>query len=208
MNNSRKYIFTGIMSIIPIAITYWIIQYLFIFFSIPGKKLISLFYLSENISNPYLITVITIFEYTAGFLLTITFLYILGQIISNVLGNKLYKFFENLINKIPFVSKVYATIKSITETLSKENSQAFQKVVIIQYPRPGLWTYAMVTGECINNENVEYYNLFVPTTPNPTSGYLIIIEKTDVVDTDLSVDDGLSVIISGGMVSPERINIK
>ena len=208
MKNSRKYIFTGIMSIIPITITYWIIQYLFIFFSVPGKKLINLFYIWENLSNPYLIALITIFEYTAGFILTITFLYILGQIISNVLGNKLYRYFENLINKIPFVSKVYSTIKSITETLSKENNRAFQKVVLIQYPRHGLWTYAMVTGECINKDNVEYYNLFVPTTPNPTSGYLIIIKKTDVIDTDLSVDDGLSVIISGGMVSPEKINIK
>ena len=208
MKNSRKYIFTGIMSIIPIAITYWIIQYLFIFFSVPGKKIINFFYNWENLSNPYLKYIITIFEYTAGFLLTLLFLYILGQFISNVLGNRFYKFFEDLINRIPFVSKVYSTIKSITETFSKENSQAFQKVVIIQYPRTGLWTYAMVTGECINNDNVEYYNLFVPTTPNPTSGYLIIIKKTEVIDTDLSVDDGLSVIISGGMVSPEKINIR
>ena len=98
-------------------------------------------------------------------------------------------------------------IKSITETFTKGNNQAFQKVVMIQYPREGLWTYAMVTGECKDNNDNEYYNLFVPTTPNPTSGYLIITKKTEVIETDITVDDGLSIIISGGMVSPEEINI-
>ena len=79
---------------------------------------------------------------------------------------------------------------------------------IIQYPRKGLWTYAMVTGELKNSDNQEFYNLFVPTTPNPTSGYLIIVKKENVIETDISVDDGLSIIISGGMVSPESIDIK
>ena len=112
------------------------------------------------------------------------------------------------VSRIPIVNKIYSTIKGITDTISSQNKNAFQKVVIIQYPREGLWTYAMVTGECKNKNNEEYYNLFVPTTPNPTSGYLIIIKKNDVINTDISVDDGLSIIISGGMISPNTIDIK
>ena len=196
------------MSIIPLTITYWIIQYLFIFFSVPGKKIINIFYDTQSIKNIYIYQISIILEYLAGFILTILFLYFLGIIISNVLGKKLYLYFEDILNKIPFVSKVYKTVKNITDTISNQNNNSFQKVVIIQYPRKGLWTYAMVTGECINSNKEEFYNLFVPTTPNPTSGYLIIIKKENVIDTDISVDDGLSIIISGGMVSPESIDIK
>ena len=209
MKKINKYIITGIMSIIPIALTYWIIQKLFIFFSVPGKSIINLFFSTENISsaNNLLIQIIYVLEYVVGFSLTILFLYFLGIIISNVLGKRLYSYFEYLLEKIPIVSKIYSTIKNITDSLSKPNSQAFQKVVIIEYPRKELWTLAMVTGECKNNENIDYYNLFVPTTPNPTSGYLILIKKTDVKETDLSVDDGLSIIISGGMVTPKDFTI-
>ena len=208
MKNYKKYIFTGIMSIIPLTITYWIIQYLFIFFSVPGKKIINIFYDTESIKNIYFYQISIILEYLAGFILTILFLYFLGIIISNVLGKKLYLYFEDILNKIPFVSKVYKTVKNITDTISNQNNNSFQKVVIIQYPRKGLWTYAMVTGELKNSDSIEFYNLFVPTTPNPTSGYLIIVKKEDVIETDISVDDGLSIIISGGMVSPESIDIK
>ena len=208
MKNYKKYIFTGIMSIIPLTITYWIIQYLFIFFSVPGKKIINIFYDTQSIKNIYLYQISVILEYFAGFILTILFLYFLGIIISNVLGKKLYLYFEDILKKIPFVSKVYKTVKNITDTISNQNNNSFQKVVIIQYPRKGLWTYAMVTGELKNSDSIEFYNLFVPTTPNPTSGYLIIVKKKDVIETDISVDDGLSIIISGGMVSPESIDIK
>ena len=208
MKNYKKYIFTGIMSIIPLTITYWIIQYLFIFFSVPGKKIINIFYDTESIKNIYFYQISIILEYLAGFILTILFLYFLGIIISNVLGKKLYLYFEDILNKIPFVSKVYKTVKNITDTISNQNNNSFQKVVIIQYPRKGLWTYAMVTGELKNSDSIEFYNLFVPTTPNPTSGYLIIVKKENVIETDISVDDGLSIIISGGMVSPESIDIR
>ena len=209
MKKINKYIITGIMSIIPIALTYWIIQKLFIFFSVPGKSIINLFFSTDNISSDsnFLIQIVYILEYVVGFSLTILFLYFLGVIISNVLGKKLYIYFEYLLEKIPIVSKIYSTIKNITDSLSKPNSQAFQKVVIIEYPRKELWTLAMVTGECKNDQNIDYYNLFVPTTPNPTSGYLILIKKTDVKETNLSVDDGLSIIISGGMVTPKDFTI-
>ena len=205
MNNYKKYIFTGIMSIIPIAITYWIIESLFIFFSKPGKFLIDQIWKIDFFRN---FTFINFFyqylAYLSGFILTIIFLYILGLIISNVVGKRIYAFIENILNKIPIVNKIYNTTKQITNTFTKPNNQAFQKVVLLEYPKDDLWTLAMVTGTCQNLNKIECYKLFVPTTPNPTSGYLIIIDKTKVKETNISVEEGLSIIISGGMVSPDK----
>ena len=129
---------------------------------------------------------------------------ILGLIISNVVGKRIYAFIENILNKIPIVNKIYNTTKQITNTFTKPNNQAFQKVVLLEYPKADLWTLAMVTGTCKNLNEIECYKLFVPTTPNPTSGYLIIIDKTKVKETNISVEEGLSIIISGGMVSPDK----
>ena len=207
MNNFKKYIFTGIMSIIPITITYWIIENLFIFFSKPGKFLIDQIYKIDVFQNyEFINNFYQYLAYLTGFILTIVFIYILGLIVSNVIGKKIYVFFENILNKIPIVNKIYNTIKNITNTFTKPNNQAFQKVVLLEYPKENLWTLAMVTGECVNGNNIDCYKLFVPTTPNPTSGYLIIIEKTNVKESDISVEEGLSIIISGGMISPEKFD--
>jgi len=197
-NKIQKYILTGIMSIIPISLTYWIIKTLFIFFSKPGKSIISLVFKVNDINNQWVLYL----QYLLGFILTIIFLYFLGLIISNVLGKKLYKYFESLLNQIPVVNKIYKSIKQITATLSMPNSKAFQKVVLIEYPRSGLWTICMVTGETKNDGEL-FYNIFVPTTPNPTSGYLLFINAKDTKELNLSVEEGLKIIISGGMVAPE-----
>ena len=200
--NIQKYIFTGIMSVIPITVTYWIIKNLFIFFSIPGKSIIEIIFNKNEINHKYLIY----FEYFLGFILTIIFLYTLGIIVSNVLGKQLYKYFEYLLNKIPVVNKVYHSIKQITSTISMPNNNAFKKVVYIQYPREGLWTICMVTGESFNKKE-KYYNVFVPTTPNPTSGYLLFIKSSDVKESDITVEEGLKIIVSGGMLAPGKIDI-
>ena len=166
----KKYILTGIISIIPVYITYWIIEQIFLIVSIPGKNIISYFTSLFNFSNDINIKLITITEYMLGFILTIMFLFFLGLIISNVVGKKIYSYFETLLNSIPIVNKVYSSIKQIISTISIDNKKSFKKVVMIQYPRKGLWTIAMVTGESTNKNKKEFYTLFVPSTPNPTTG--------------------------------------
>jgi len=201
--NLQKYIITGLMSIIPIALTYWIMKNLFLFFSKPGKSIITFLFNSRNLNAGYIIYL----EYFLGFILTILFLYTLGLLISNVLGKRIYVFFEKLLDRIPIVSKIYKSIKQITSTLSMPQSKAFQKVVLIQYPRKGLWTICMVTGETKSND-ILFYNVFVPTTPNPTSGYLLFVKASDTKPINLTVEEGLKIIISGGMIGPENIDIK
>ena len=208
MKQIQTYIITGIMSIIPIALTYWIIKSLFLFFSGPGGSIIGIFF-PESLNSQYIIgdyIVKSPIQKILGFILTIIFLYILGLIISNVIGKKMYKIFESLLSRIPVVNKIYKSIKQITATLSMPNSKAFQKVVLIEYPRKGVWTICMVTGETMDKKEL-YYNVFVPTTPNPTSGYLLFIKASETKPIDLSVEDGLKVIISGGMIGPDNLNI-
>jgi len=205
----QQYLLTGLISIIPIYLTYWIIKNLFLFFSGPGGIIVGLFlpdFINQNFEFGG-ITLLSLLQKILGFILTIASLYFLGLIISNVFGKKLYKLFESLLEKIPFVSKVYKSIKQITASLSGANSKAFQKVVLVEYPRKGLWTIAMVTGETLDDKNEKYYNIFVPTTPNPTSGYLLFIKSTETKKLDLSVEEGLKIIVSGGMISPEKLNI-
>ena len=198
----KKYILTGIISIIPVYFTFWIIEQIFLIVSIPGKNIISYFTSLFNFNNTINIQFITITEYILGFILTIMFLFFFGLIISNVIGKKIYSLFESLLNSIPVVNKVYNSIKQIISTISIDSKKSFKKVVMIQYPRKGLWTIAMVTGESTNKNKKEFYTLFVPSTPNPTTGYMIIISKEDVVNTDLSVEDATKVILSGGLVTP------
>jgi len=101
------------------------------------------------------------------------------------------------------VNTIYTTLKQITDTFTKNSLEAFEGAVYIQYPRQGLWTMAFVSGESKNESGTPYYHLFVPTTPNPTSGYFLMIPKTDTVPAGMSVEEGLKTIISGGMLAPD-----
>ena len=198
MNNKshfKQYIFTGLLSILPIYATYWIVRQLFLLFSSPGTKL---YYLTFGDNT---------FKYLPefiGFLLTIISIYIIGRFVTNVLGKSLLHEIEKLVERIPIVSLVYKTVKQITESITSQNNNAFKKVIQLEYPRKGLWTLAMVTGESIDREGNEYFHIFVPTTPNPTSGYMIYALKSDTVETELTVEEALKIIISGGMLAPNE----
>ena len=192
--SKKNYFITGLFSIIPLAITFTIIKWLFEFFSKPGKKMIN--YILPNSNAP-------IIENIIGFVLTFLFIYLIGVIISNVLGKRLYLFFEKILAKIPLINYIYNTIKQIIDTLAISQKQAFKKVVYIEYPKKDVWTIALVTGESKDSEGNEYYQIFVPTTPNPTSGFMLYIKKENTKETDMNIDEGLKIIISGGMLAPE-----
>ena len=197
MTKLKNYLITGIISIIPIYLTYWIIENLFNFFSGPGKRIIEIFF---DVEFQFLTQFV-------GFLLTLSFLILLGLIVKNVFGKKIYNYFELLLSNIPIINRIYKTIKNVTDTLASSKEQTFTKVVMIEYPKKNLWTLAMVTSESVDSRGNEYYNLFVPTTPNPTSGYLIICRKENTVDAGVTVEEGLSIIISGGMLGPKDLKI-
>ena len=193
LKSFKYYIFTGLLSILPVAATYWILLKLFQFFSTPGATIVE--YIFKDKVPKYI-------PELAGFILTILFISFAGMVVSNVLGKRIYAWFETVLSRIPVVSVVYRTIKQITSSLSGPNRQAFKKVVYIEYPRKGIWTLTMVTGESINKTGEKYYHIFVPTTPNPTSGFMLYIRQNDTLETEMSVEEGLKIIISGGMLAP------
>jgi uncharacterized membrane protein len=181
----KRRIFAGLIAIVPIAVTFWILKFLFIFldgFAAPLLKQI-------DIEIPGL-----------GIILTLLFIFILGILITNVLGKTIFNWGEKILDKLPFVNTIYNTIKQITSAFSSSTVKSFEQVVFIQYPRKGLWTMCFVTNQSKNENGESFYHVFVPTTPNPTSGVFIIVPQKDAIHPDISVEDGLKAIISGGIL--------
>jgi len=192
----KQNLIAGLIAVLPVALTILIITWLFNFFSKPGVQLVR--FVLDNPEIPKFVP-----EFM-GFLLTVLFIYVLGLVVRNVLGRQFIHWVERLFTNIPIVNSIFKIIKQITTTLTHPKSQAFQKVVMLEYPRKGLWTIVMVTGKSVNGDGQEFYHVFVPTTPNPTSGFMLFVKKTDVVETNLSVEEGLKIVISGGMVAPDK----
>ena len=193
----RKYMITGILSIIPVYLTYLISRMLFQFFSEPGVKIFN--YISKLIGKDNIKFLPEIF----GFIGVLVIIYIIGMLVSSIFIKKILFNIEKIIAGIPVINIIYKTIKQITSSLGDPDKESFKKVVLIEYPRKNIWTLAMVTGESIDKDSYEYYNIYVPTTPNPTSGFMLYALKSEVLETNVSVEEGLKIIISGGVIGPE-----
>ncbi|MDT8384358.1 MAG: DUF502 domain-containing protein [Gammaproteobacteria bacterium] len=141
-----------------------------------------------------------------GVLLSVIVVMVTGVVVANLFGRKLVRGWEMLLARIPLVRTIYASVKQILETVFS-SGQAFRKVLLIEYPRKGLWTLGFQSGktrgEAQAKTGVEVLNVFIPTTPNPTSGFFIMVPRSEVIELDMSVDDGLKMIISAGVVVPE-----
>jgi len=177
---------------VPVALTFYILKVVFT--------------LLDNLTSP-IFKRMDIYIPGLGILLTLLLVYLLGIFVTNVLGKRFLHWLETLIKNIPLVNTIYNTIKQIIQAFTGTTEKKFQSVVFIEYPRKDLWTLAFVTGESKNEKDVEFYHLFVPTTPNPTSGVFIIIPKKDSIETELNVEEALKSVISGGMLAPKQHNL-
>ena len=142
-----------------------------------------------------------------GILLSLSMIWLTGMLVANFLGSKIIKLWESFLDQIPLVRSIYKAVKQIAEAVFGNDDQTFQKAFLIQYPRSGLWTLAFQTstqqGEAQAKTGInEVVNLFVPTTPNPTSGFFIMASKNEIIELDINVDDALKMVISGGVVVP------
>ena len=182
----KRRIFAGLIALMPIMATYWIIKLLFEFL--------------DRLAQP-LLAVIGIQIPGLGIILTILFIFIIGLFVTNVLGRTILKWSEIIVARVPIVSTIYNSIKQITGAFSGSTAKSFQRVILIEYPRRNLWTMAFVTNESKNKKGDIFYHLFVPTTPNPTSGVFIIVPKKDAIHPNISVESGLRTIVSGGIIS-------
>jgi len=141
-----------------------------------------------------------------GVVLSIAVVLTTGVIMAHFFGQQLLAAWEAILNRIPLVRSIYASVKQLSETLLSTGGQSFRKVLLIEYPRKGLWTLAFQTGAEVGEAQAktgeEVINVYVPTTPNPTSGFFLMIPRRDVVELEMSVDEGLKMIISMGVVVP------
>ena len=204
-------IITGVVIIVPAGLTYIILKWFF-----RGEDGILSPYVSFLVKKymPYLYELIKVNigvyqdgEIPAlGFFLVITAVYLIGLFSTNVLGKSIIQFLNNLLMRTPVVSWIYKTIKQLVDTITGTQREAFQKVVLVDIMKSGTGILGFVTGHSVGKEGQKYTQVFVPTAPNPTSGYLIFLKSDQIVETKLSIEEAIKTILSGGVITPEKIN--
>ena len=196
----RKWLFTGLLVIVPGVITAWVLNW------IVGTLDQTLAILPQAWQPDKLLG----FHLPGfGVLLTLAILLAVGALASNFAGRKLVAWGDALVSRIPVVRSIYSSVKQVSDTLFSESGNAFRTAVLVQWPREGVWTVAFITGQPSGEVAAylrdEYVSVYVPTTPNPTSGYLEIVPVELLTPTDWTVDQAMSFIISGGAVAPESV---
>jgi uncharacterized membrane protein len=197
MAKLRKWLFAGLLVIVPLAITIWLLEWML---SSLDKTLLIL----PSAWHPDKLIGFHIPGF--GVLLSLAILLIVGASVSNFLGRQLMAWSDSLLNRIPVVRSIYSSVKQVSDTLFADGGSAFRTAVLVQWPRTDVWTIAFVTGtpggDVSNHLKGEYLSVYVPTTPNPTGGYFVMLKKSDCIELDMSVDDALKYIVSMGVVSP------
>ncbi len=197
MKNLRRYLVAGILVWLPIGITILLVRVLI---GVMDRTLVLLpvKYRPEELLG---FTIPGL-----GLVLTVVILLVTGVLAANIVGRRLVSFWERMLERIPIVRSVYSATKNFTEIVFSDSDQSFKKVLLIEYPRKGLYGLAFQTatelGEIQSRVDEELVCTFVPTTPNPTSGFIIILPKKDVIELDMEIDEALKMIISLGVVVP------
>ena len=201
--NTRRKMIAGLLVVLPVFVTFFVIKFLFTMIggilSPVVVKAVGFFGFSPHGKiDEFVIT-------SVAFVLTFVVLYFIGVIATNFLGKFVINFFEKIVNNVPIIKNVYTSSKKLIDIISLPSRQSFKRVVIVEYPRVGMKAFAFVTGNLKTKEGTELSSIFVPTTPNPTSGFLIYLPEQDIEETDLSIEEGMKLIVSGGILVPERM---
>ncbi len=198
----RNAFISGLLLLAPVAVTIWVFNLLVDSIGAPTRELFFPFLTKELAAfrwAGYLLKIISVF-------IVLIIITLLGWFSKLVIGRMVVQGFDRFFTRVPFVKNVYMTVKQIVDTFSQQKKAVFQKVVLLEFPRKGSYAIGFFTsdakGEVQSKTAKEIVNIFLPTTPNPTSGYLIMIPKDDIIDLEMSVPEGMKLIISGGAVVP------
>jgi len=193
----RKWLVSGLLVIVPVAITISVLQWII---GILDQTLLIL----PEAWHPDRIIGVHIPGF--GVLLTLAILLTVGAVVSNIIGKKLVHWGDMMVSRIPVVRSIYSSVKQVSDTLFSESGNAFRTAVLVQWPRPEVWTIGFVTGtpggDVANYLVGDYVSVYVPTTPNPTGGYFVMLRKSDCIELKMSVDEALKYVISMGVVAP------
>ncbi len=197
MGTLRKWLFAGLLVIVPVAITIWVLQWIV---STLDQTLLIL----PQAWHPDKLLNFHIPGF--GVLLALAILLVVGAVTSNFVGKKLVIWGDQMLGRIPVVRSIYTSVKQVSDTLFTPGGNAFRVAVLVQWPRPDVWTIGFVTGSPggeVNNHLLgEYLSVYVPTTPNPTGGYFVMLRRSDCIELKMSVDAALKYVVSMGVVVP------
>ena len=198
MKNLRKYFISGLLFWIPLGLSVVVIK----FFLELVNDIVPPEYLPKALFN--LDSVVP----GSGIVWVILIIIVTGALVSNFIGRKLVEIWEKILNRIPGFRGIYNALKQLSDTVLSPSGNSFKKALLVEYPRKGMWTIAFQTGdyqgEIAQKIGQELVNIYVPTTPNPTSGFFIMLPKSDVIELDMSVDEAFKFIISTGVVEPSK----
>jgi uncharacterized membrane protein len=199
MNLLRRYLVAGLLVWLPLGATFFVIR-LLVDWMDQSLLLLPDTYRPEKLLGfnvPGL-----------GVVLSLIILLLTGLVAANLFGRKLVGLWERLLSRIPLVRSVYSAVKQLVETMFADNGNSFRKVVLVEFPRRGLWTLAFLTSEeqgaVQQATGHDVISVYIPTTPNPTGGYFVLVPRNDVREIDLSVDEGLKLLLSMGAVNPAK----
>ena len=194
----KKYFITGLLVLVPIFVTAWVLVTLI---STMDKSLLLLPMSWRPAAQ------IGLEIPGMGAILTLMIIFITGVIARNFFGRQLLAMWDDFLSRVPFVKSIYSSVKQVSDTLFSDSGNAFRQAVLVQYPHQGAWTIAFVTGspggDVVNHLHGDYVSIYVPTTPNPTSGFFLMMPKSEVIELEMSVDEALKYIISMGTVAPK-----
>ncbi len=193
----RRWLLAGLLVLVPLAVTMWLLNWII-------GTLDQTLEILPGIWHPDKLLGFHIPGF--GVLLALAIVLSIGAIATNFFGKKLVRWWDALLSRIPIVRSIYSSVKQVSDTLFSENGNAFRKALLVQWPREGVWTIAFQTGmpggDVANHLQGDYLSVYVPTTPNPTGGYFVMLKKADCIELKMSVDEALTYVISMGVVVP------
>lgn len=198
----RKYFITGLLVLVPLAITGWVL------------KLVITTMDQSLLFVPARWQPLALFGFDIpglGTILTVLIVFLTGLLASNLVGNYVVRVWEKMLQRIPIVNSLYSSVKQVSDTLFSSSGNAFRKAVLVPYPHQGSWTIAFLTGvpggDVANHLVGDFVSVYVPTTPNPTSGFFLMMPRSAVIELDMNVDAALKYIVSMGVVAPDSMPV-
>ena len=193
----KKYLITGLLIWIPLVITLWVLKFI-----VDALDQTLLLLPPEFRTENWL----GLHVPGMGVVMTLVIVFLTGLLTTNLVGARLVNFWHEILHRIPVVNSIYSSVKQISDTLFSSSGQAFRKALLVRWPHEGMWTIAFLTGkpgaDIVSRLQGDYISVYVPTTPNPTGGYFVVVARKDVIELEMSVDEALKYIISMGVVPP------
>jgi uncharacterized membrane protein len=190
----RAVIIAGLVVTVPVGLTIWIFYWLFTNV--------------DKLLQPLIIRIFGQEIVGVGFAVIVVLVFIIGVIATNVIGRRIIHWGESILGRVPFTRTIYVGIKQIAQSFAEPNKTGFMQVVLVEFPRKGMYTVGFITNEYIDKTGKKLINVFIPTAPNPIGGFVQIVDESEIIRTKLTIEEGLKLVVSAGRMSPKEVGDK